>query len=455
MARQFMEFCDRYSRHFVGQGRNSVPHARHYLSGLLGTQRRKNIETIENDVAGSDYQGMEQFISSSPWDHRALLDDVARDADRVLGDNKETGFFIDESSFLKKGKASVGVQRQWSGRVGKVENCQVGVFGCLGRGEEFALSDFRLFLPEDWAKDPTRCNKAKIPEDQREYKAKWELALEMVTQARANGVRFGWVGVDSLYGHNNQFLNTLEDSGERFMADVRKNFKVWTSRPDLAVPARSVSKRGRVPERLRLKDPDQKKDYVRVDQYAKEHFAKNCREVAYRQGSKGKLCARVWVVEVWVWEARWDGPARRRLLIVRQDDAGDFKYSLTNLPATSSWKRLAYVQNQRFWIEHAFHEAKSQLGMAQYQVRVWRGWHHHMALVALATVFMLQEKQANQVSHPLLSYRDITELLDYYLPRRSRDEDEVHTQIEARHRARQRDLNRRRLHRTGVPPEQI
>jgi SRSO17 transposase len=446
-----MEFCDQYSRHFVGQGRNSVSHARHYLSGLFGTQRRKNIETFENDVSGSDYQGMEQFISTSPWDHRALLDDVARDADQKLGDEDEAGFYIDETSFLKKGKASVGVQRQWSGRVGKVENCQTAVFGCLGRGHEFALVDFRLFLPEDWANDPERCDKAKIPEDQRRYKPKWELALEMVAQARENGVRFGWVGVDSLYGHNNQFLNALEDAGECFMGDVRKNFKVWTSCPAVEVPARTSSKRGRVPKRLRLNAQKNKANCLRVDKFTKEHFAENCRDLSYRQGSKGELCARVWVEEVWVWEARWPGKPRKRQLVVRQDEAGEFKYSLTNLAASLSWERLAYVQNQRFWIEHAFHEAKSQLGMAQYQVRVWKGWHHHMALVAMATVFMLREKEVNKESHPLLSYRDVTELLDYYLPRRSRDEHEVHQQIKTRHEARQRDLDRRRRHKTGLP----
>ena len=114
-----MQFCDRYRDHFIGQGRNSVDHARCYVSGLLGAQRRKNIETIENDVSGSDYQGMEQFISSSPWAHRALLDDVARDANELLGDREEAGLYIDESSFLKKGTSSVGVQRQWSaGREG-------------------------------------------------------------------------------------------------------------------------------------------------------------------------------------------------------------------------------------------------------------------------------------------------------------------------------------------------
>jgi SRSO17 transposase len=173
MARNFMGFCEQCRCHFVRQGCNSIGHARHYLAGLMGTQRRKNIETIENDVSNSDYQGMEQFISSSPWDHRSLLDDLAHGIDQTSGDEQNAGLYIDESSFLKKGKASVGLQRQWSGRAGKIENCQVGVFASLGHGEDYALLDFRIFLPEEWAKDKERCDKAKIPEDHREYKAKW------------------------------------------------------------------------------------------------------------------------------------------------------------------------------------------------------------------------------------------------------------------------------------------
>ena len=120
-----------------------------------------------------------------------------------------------------------------------------------------------------------------------------------------------------------------------------------------------------------------------------------------------QTCALPILEKVWVWEGRWPGDARKRLLVVREDEAGDFKYSLTNLPSTQSWKRLAYVQNQRFWIEHAFHEAKSQLGMAQYQVRVWKGWHHHMALVALATVFMLREKRSEEHTSELQSRRNL------------------------------------------------
>jgi len=447
-----MHFCDRYRDHFIGQGRNSVDHARHYVSGLLGTQRRKNIETIENDVSGSNYQGIEQFISSSPWEHRALLDDVARDADELIGDEKDAGLYIDESSFLKKGISSVGVQRQWSGRAGKVENCQVGVFACLGRESDYALVDFRLFLPEGWSEDPARCDKAKIPADQQGYKAKWEQALDMVAGARENGVRFGWVGVDGLYGHNNQFLNALEDAGEHFMADVHKDFKLWIECPTVKVPTRPTSQRGKHYKRARLENEEQKEKCLRVDKFVHANFKDHHRRICFRQGSKGALWARFWVADVWVWEARWSGPPRKRRLVVRQDEAGDFKYSLTNLSANESWRRLAYVQGQRYWIEHVFHEAKSQLGMAQYQVRVWKGWHHHMALVALAAVFIAREKARNRESHPLLRYRDITELIDYYLPRRSRNEDDVHEQIEKRHAARQRDLDRRRKHRTGIPP---
>ena len=448
-----MDFCDRYSSAFVGQGYNSVHHARHYLTGLTGTQRRKNIETIENDVKGSNYQGMEQFISSSPWSHRKLLDEVACGADQQFGDEVQACLSIDESGVLKKGDCSVGVKRQWCGRAGKKDNCQVGVYASLGLGERYSLIDFDLYLPEDWAGDSDRCDKAKIPKDKREYKAKWKLGLELVERARKNGVRFGWVGADSLYGHNNKFLNTLEDRGEKFMADVRKSFTIWTEEPVLSVPAKKGGQRGRTPVRKKLDPERNKARHLKVEDFVTENFDKNHKVISYRQGSKGKLCARVWVEDVWVWNVRWEGPPRKRRLIVRQDESDEFKYSLTNLPDGNDWKNDLYKQNQRFWIEQSFHEAKSQVGMAQYQVRVWQGWYHHMALVCLATLFMDQAKQLNKKDHPLLSYRDITELLDYYLPRRHRDEEEVHAQICKRHAKRQQDLDRRREKLVGIPPD--
>lgn len=442
MARRFMEFCDSYSPHFIQQGMNSIHHARCYLSGLMGTQRRKNIETIENDVADSDYQGMEQFISSSPWSHESLVDQLAREVDTVLGNPSDAALVLDETSFLKKGHASVGVQRQWSGRAGKIENCQVGVFACLAKGERMCLTDFRLFLPESWAADKERCDKARIPEEHREHRPKWQLALDMVRAARGRGMRFGWVGVDSLYGNTAAFINGVEDLGEAFMADVHSTHKIWTEEPRLEKPAERPGK-GRPRSRGKLSKQNSAR-YLTVEAWTAEHFEKESRRVVFRQGAKGDLEVRLWVREVWTWEPEWrDGP-RKRQLVVRQDRDGGMKYSLTNLPGGLPWKRYAYVQGQRYWVEHAFHEAKSQLGMAQYQVRVWRGWHHHMALCCLAMLFLLREQVRTAGCIPLLSFRDLTELLDYYLPRRSATEEEVLRQMSQRHRKRQEDIDRRR-----------
>lgn len=444
-----MDLCERYSHHFVQQGMNSVGHARHYLSGLLGTQRRKNIETIHLDVAHSDYQGMEQFISSSPWCHRALMEQAAREADALLGHEADTGLFIDESSFLKKGSASVGVQRQWSGRAGKIENCQVGVFASLGHKDgQIALTDFRLYLPQSWAEDSPRCDKARVPEDQRVYQAKWQQALEMVRSARELKLRHGWVGVDSLYGSHAAFLNELEDMGEKFMADVNKVTKVWTSKPRLEALGNAGSQGGRPRKHPRLGE-DNRARYLSVEDLVQERFASGSREVCYRQGQKGQQRTRFWTGEVWCWEKGWSQP-RRRMLVVRQEADESFKYSLSNAMG-STWERLAWMQGQRFWMEHAFHEAKSQLGMAQYQVRVWRGWHHHISLVCLALLLSVRIKQITREQAPLLSTRDITELLDIYLPRKGLNEQEVIAQIRQRHRQRQADIDRRKNLKLGLP----
>jgi len=443
-----MEFCDGFSRHFVAQGMNSVTHARHYLSGLLGKQRRKNIETIENDIPDSDYQGMEQFISASPWSHEEVMEQVGREADKAFGDPAEAGLYFDESSFLKKGKASVGVQRQWSGRAGKVENCQVGVFACLAKGGRFAVTDFRLYLPEEWADDPLRCEAARIPVEHRGYLPKWRQALEMVRDARKRGQRFGYVGFDSLYGSNAQLVNALEDDGEYFMGDVDKSVQVWMREPAIESPGKSTGQ-GRPLKHFRIAAGNTAEKFT-VEKLVANLDEEDFLEIEFRQGEKGRLCGRFWMGEVWHWR-KGEPKARKRSLLVRKDADGSLKYSLTNLPGGKPLSYYANIQGQRFWIEHAFHEAKSQLGMAQYQVRVWKGWHHHMALVCMALLFteLYKAKVAEEV--PLLTARDITELLAFYLPRRDRCEAEVHKRIHKRHEQRKADRERRRNRKVGVP----
>lgn len=164
MAQRLGESCHVFSEHFVVWGRDMSQHARHYLSGLLGTQRRKNIGHIEEDVSGSNYQGMQQFITDSPWDQDALLEDVAEEANSLQGKHPDSRPNLDESGFVKKGNASVGVQRQLCGRVGKIGNCQVDVCCLLRPGRTRHAVDFRLSLPEAWEQDKERCRKAMVPE---------------------------------------------------------------------------------------------------------------------------------------------------------------------------------------------------------------------------------------------------------------------------------------------------
>jgi SRSO17 transposase len=430
-----------FEHHFIIRGHDVSRHARHYLSGLLGTQRRKNIERIEADVAESDYQGMQQFVSDSPWDHMAVMRQLAQEAEKELGGEVATALYVDESSFVKKGNASVGVQRQYCGRLGKLENCQVGVFVSLGRGQQATLVDFRLFLPEAWARDSQRCAKAKVPEAEQVHRTKTELALAMIAAARARGSTHRWVGGDEVYGNNHVFTDALEELGEIFLMDVASNMKVWASDPAPRMPSPGKGGKGRPCTRAQA--TPQAARAVRVETLSAKYFAAEARAVMIRDATKGPLRAPVWVRPVWVWDGK-SPTARARLLIVREEADGTFKYSISNAAADTTWERLAYMQAQRFWIERCFQDAKSELGMAQYEVRGWPGWHHHMALSCLALLFLLKERCAARAYTPLMSARDIVELLAIYLPRRPRNEAEVLRQMQQRHEARQRDLDNRR-----------
>jgi hypothetical protein len=149
---------------------------------------------METVVPESKSRNLQQFLTHSKWEHREVIDHVAQDADALLGDERDACFLIDESGFAKQRKRSVGVSRQWLGRLGKVDNGQVAVYGALANGQYVAPVDVRLYLPEEWVNDPIRCECAGVPEEERRFRTINELALEMVRHARKTGLRYGWVG---------------------------------------------------------------------------------------------------------------------------------------------------------------------------------------------------------------------------------------------------------------------
>jgi len=399
---------------------------------------KKNMERMEEVVVEADDQRLQHMLTESPWDHRAVLDQVALGADKCLGGTADSCLLLDESGLAKKGKHSVGVQRQWNGRQGKVDNCQVGVFAALGKGHMSTLIDERLYLPEEWTSNPARCRKAGIPDAQQKHQSKSELAVEMVRHQRALGLRFAWVGADGGYGKDPAFLRGLEAMGETFVVDIHKDQQIYLQDPQPIVPETTTT-RGRRRSRRQAQT-----DRIRVDQWLDAQPDTPWQQVTIRDSSKGKLCVEILHHRVWLWDGK-EAQARQWHLIVRReiDSPQTIKYTLSNAPTETPSHRLAQMQAQRFWIERSLQDGKSESGLADYQARKWRSWHHHMALVMMAMLFMLEERVLQEDDHPLLSCSDIESLLRMFLPRRDIERDEIIRQMTKRHRKRKTAIDSR------------
>jgi len=395
------------------------------------------MERMAEVVPDADEQQLQHFLSNSQWDDCAVRERVAVEADKLLGSDADTALLIDESGFTKKGTHSVGVARQWNGRLGKLDNCQVAVFAALSRGSLSTLVDVRLYLPREWVTNAARCQAAGIPRDARISKTKPELALEMIRRNRELGVRFSWVGMDGLYGNDPRLLRVLDDDGEVFVADVHKDQRVYVQDPEPVVPPTPAGQRGQRRTRLVTERVP-----VRVDEWVKSQPPSAWQRTTLRGSSKGKLRIDLLHRRVWLWD-RKDRQARCWHLLVRREvkRPEEIKYSLSNAPEGTEPIRLARMQAQRYWVERSFQDGKSHVGLGDYQVRGWRPWHRHMALVMMAMLFMLSEKVLNQAEIPLLSSADIEVLLAHFLPRRDIDPDEVVRQMEARHRQRQASID--------------
>ena len=398
--------------------------------------RKKNMERMAEVVPESDEQVLQHFLSNSNWDERGVLDQVALEADALLGGTPESGLLIDESGITKKGNKSVGVARQWNGRLGKVDNCQVGVYAALSHGSRSTLIDTRLYLPMSWVNDRARCTVAGVPNQDRRARSKPELALEMVRYNRRLGVRFSWVGMDGLYGKDPALLRCLESDGETFMADVHKDQHMYLEDPRPVVPACSP---GLGRKRIRLVAQSEK---IRVDAWAKAQPASAWKQLTLRGSTKGELRVEALHRRVWLWDGK-EPQARHWHLVVRREVKvhDEIKYSLSNAPARTPSQRLVQMQGQRYWVERSFQDGKSQAGLDHYQARGWKSWHHHMALVMMAMLFMLKQRIGRQNELPLLSCSDIETLLAHFLPRRDVDVDEVIRQMEVRHHKRQASID--------------
>jgi len=384
---------------------------------------------IEKHVPDCNHQSLHHFISNSQWDEEGVISEIQRQVSELIGNPVHGSLHIDESGFPKSGKNSVGVSRQYCGRLGKVENCQVGVFLGYTLWNRRTLMDRRLYLPEDWANDPVRREQCGVPPEIT-FKTKAELGLEMLLAAKERGVPFAWVGMDSFYGQQPWLLDRLDREGFIYIADVPGDTRVWLERPEVGVPTRK-GERGRHPTRERVIGENP----VEVRKLAEELPEDAWDNIFLRDSERKEIwcdmaCLRIHQVR--------DGlPGPESWLIIRKEENGKKKYQFSNASPDTKMNRLAEMSCSRYWIERALEDAKGEVGMADYEVRGWLGWHHHMTMVMLAMLFLLTLQLKWKDKAPMLTIQDVREILEVILPRRRITEKEILEIVKQKHKARE------------------
>lgn len=293
------------------------------------------------------------------------MQEIAREASQLFVEQQQAvGLLIDEVGFRKKGRMSACVGRQYLGCIGKTENGQVAVAAGLSQGEHYAPIDMRLFMPKEWQGDGNRRKKCDIPK-QEKHLSKPRMAKQIIADAVKNGVRFDYVNFDALYGNATDLLTYLDGQGLSFIGDVRSNFMLYFN--------------GDIEEKCTVR------------KYVANLLDDDFQSMNIRNSTKGKLSAKFHYAKVNVLNThnRW----LDLILLVRKDADGKTKYSLSNMH-DDHIKELAERQAQRVYVEQIFKEGKNLVGLGDYQIRGWHGFHNHMALCMMAMLLIAKVKMA-------------------------------------------------------------
>lgn len=414
------------------QTRNSLPSVEAYFHGLFKSGKKEATCTgIAERLPNVGSQNLNHMLSDSVLDAQSLMDAVAFRASMFFANVlrapvDEVGLILDEVGFKKKGSKSACVGRQWLGSIGKQDNGQVSVAAVLCKGELYSLVNQELFMPEDWAEDMERRKKAGIPESAA-FRTKPEMALGMIEKAVNDKVNFGFVSFDALYGTCFWLLDELDQLGVKFIGDIRTNTGIYLADPELSVPA--WSGRGNKPKRLKANS-----ERTTVAAYCEALEEKDWKLVAFREGTRGDMKAWFHTRAVWIWDEEKKYPQSYVLVIRKGLDDGDIKYSLTN-DHDASLKTNAFRQGQRYFVEKAFKEGKNQVGMGDYQVRSWDGFHRHMAICMLALNFLMEEKHALRPDLEFVTAEDIRSMIAFMLPNKRQTMEEMIEHLLRKHDA--------------------
>jgi SRSO17 transposase len=379
----------------VGHADRKLP-LRNYCTGLLLDGERKSVEPMAARLAPDHVQSMHEslhhFVAQSPWSDDDMLRQVRNyvlPAMQKMG--PVTAWIVDETGVVKKGTHSVGVARQYCGRVGKKENCQVAVSLSVATATGSLPIAWRLYLTAEWSNDPARRQAAEIPE-QVQFQTKPQMALAQIQQAVVAGVPPGVVLADEVYGSNREFREGVTDLKLNYSVAVRCTTTVWALERQ-PLPPKPWKGKGPQPTRMRRDETHQP---ITMKQLAQQLPEQSWHEAAWREGSKETLRSRFAALRVRpAYGDDRQGSLQPEQWMLIEWPAGASEpsgYWLARLPASISLKRLVAISKHRWVIERDYEELKGELGLAHYEGRNWRGFHHHATLCIAAYGFLMAER---------------------------------------------------------------
>lgn len=387
--RRFEAYCEPIVKALEHADRRAP--AQWYLKGLMLSGERKSVEPMAArvcpDNVRSAHQSMHHLVADADWEDRAVLAAVAQQVvPTLLKKEAHCWWILDDTAHVKKGKHSVGVARQYCGRLGKQDNCQVAVSLSLANAHGSLPVDYRLYLPQEWTAEPARCRKAGVPE-KIAFRSKGAIAREQIEAVLAAGLTRGTVLADAAYGTETDFRDWLSQQELSYVLGVRTHTSVWwgTHQPAQAIPA----KRGRPRTRLKRSARHQP---ISVLEVARALPDKCWRRVSWREGTKDTLSSRF--ARVRVRAAHQDRARAEEWLLIEwpQADAEPRHYWLSTLSEKTSFKELVFNAMGRWMIERDYEELKSEFGLSHYEGRNWRGFHHHATLCIAAYGFLMLER---------------------------------------------------------------
>ena len=378
--------------------RDTSQYGFHYISGLLRMETKRNIANISRKT-GQSMQNMQHFISNSPWSACEVITLIQEEIISRGEMDEGAMLLLDESANEKAGKYSVGAARQYDGRHGKVDNCQVAVFISLAKGNFSTWVDGEVFLPERWFGDDyaDQRQRAEIPFDRR-FMTKLELGLQMIQRAKANNLPFEAVACDTFYGRDSKFRDQLADEGIEYYADVPCSTRVYLEKPQIGVP---TNKYGKSATKKQVLSPKP----IRVDKL-RTHPDTLWQTIKLRTSERGMLIADFAFIPIWT--VREDFKIHQEMLIIRRY-VKKCSYTLSNAPSSTPLETLARRKSQRYFIERDNQNSKSEYGWDEFQTTGLLAWEHQLALTILASWFIAEIKLDWAEEHE----RDL-ELLDEY-----------------------------------------